>query len=238
MKLTKICFLLIPCFCIFSCKKEDKKNETERIVKEWAGKSIQFPEAYQCSFSGKDTLPELCIAELNAEYKILLYVDSAGCSECRLKLFEWKRLIAESDSLFGEKLSFLFFFQPKSKKEISDMLKRDRFDYPVFIDENNQINSLNHFPDKPELQCFLLDKYNKVLLIGNPVLNPKVWELYKQTCGCTVPVWEKQPVEQGGETEIRLEIQPEETGVFHKTVSVYGNVKDGVIKVAVKGTTK
>lgn len=61
------------------------------------------------------------------------------------------------------------------------MLKRDRFDYPVFIDENNQINSLNHFPDKPELQCFLLDKDNKVLLIGNPVLNPKVWELYKQT---------------------------------------------------------
>jgi hypothetical protein len=27
----------------------------------------------------------------------------------------------------------------------------------------------------------LLDKDNKVLMIGNPALNPKVWELYKQT---------------------------------------------------------
>jgi hypothetical protein len=51
----------------------------------------------------------------------------------------------------------------------------------MFIDMNNAINQLNHFPEKPEYQCFLLDKDNKVLMIGNPVLNQKIWELYKQT---------------------------------------------------------
>ena len=30
-------------------------------------------------------------------------------------------------------------------------------------------------------QCFLLDKDNKVLLIGNLTFNPKIWDLYKQT---------------------------------------------------------
>jgi hypothetical protein len=109
-----------------------------------------------------------------------LYVDSTGCSSCRLKLFQWKQLIEESDSLFQDRLSFLFFFQPKNKKEIAYLFQRDNFNYPVFIDMNNTINRLNHFPEKMEYQCFLLDKDNKVLMMGNPTLNPKIWDLYKE----------------------------------------------------------
>ena len=44
----------------------------------------------------------------------------------------------------------------------------------------NEINRLNHFPNKIEYQCFLLDSNNKVLMIGNPTLNQKIWELYKE----------------------------------------------------------
>ena len=60
------------------------------------------------------------------------------------------------------------------------LFKRKGFNYLVFIDEQNTIEQLNHFPKQPEYQCFLLDKDNKVLLLGNPVLNPKICELYKQ----------------------------------------------------------
>jgi hypothetical protein len=71
--------------------------------------------------------------------------------------------------------------------------------YPVFIDEKNEINRLNHFPTLMEYQCFLLDKDNKVLLIGNPTLNLRIWEMYKQvitgeitnkTSGTTVDVYQ------------------------------------------------
>jgi hypothetical protein len=264
--------------------------EIETIVKEWTGKQIQFPDDFQCNIWGKDTVSTLCAGLTDAEYKILLYVDSVGCSSCRLKLFQWQQLIEESDSLFEGKLSFLLFFQPKNEKEMIFLFQRDRFDYPVFIDRNKTINRLNHFPEKPEYQCFLLDKNNKVRMIGNPALNPKIWELYKQTisgqaqtdeipitsvsveqteieisdlqvekksrgvfklkntgnqaliivrvdasCGCTVPSWEKKPIEPGEETEIKVEIQPEESGFFHKTIRVYGNVEKGAIPLSIKG---
>ena len=163
-----------------ACKKDPKRAEAEKIVMEWMGKEIQFPEGYSCSILGKDTITSLCSNLLNKEYKVLLYVDSVGCTSCKLKLFQWNQLIEEADSLFKEKVSFLLFFHPKYKKELQFLFRRDQMDYPVFMDLEGKINQLNHFPEQESYQCFLLDKDNKVVMIGNPTLNPKVWDLYKE----------------------------------------------------------
>jgi hypothetical protein len=286
----KFIFFIIAISFVSSCKQNRNKSEAEQIITEWVGKEIRFPDKYTCNFSGKDTASVTCMELFEKEYKILLYVDSTGCTACKLPLFEWKRLIGDVDTLGVDKLSFLFFFHPKNKRELQFLFKRDRFDYPVFIDEDNSINRLNHFPAQMKYQCFLLDKNNKVLLIGNPVSNPKIWKLYKQTvfgqtqtdiepvtsvaveqseieiidlqvgkkstgifrlkntgnkplliarvdasCGCTVPNWEKKPIEPEEETEITLEIKPEETGFFHKTARVYCNTAKRVITLTVKG---
>jgi hypothetical protein len=177
----KIVVLLLA-LLILTCKEKNKiRIEAQQVVKEWTGKEIRFPDDFQCIMSVKDTLSSVCQSLMNAEYKILLYVDSTGCSNCRLRLVQWRNMIEEADSLFNDKLSFLFFFQPKNREEMMYLFVRDNFNYPAFIDENNKINRLNHFPEKMEYQCFLLDRNNKVLMIGNPSLNLKIWELYKQT---------------------------------------------------------
>jgi hypothetical protein len=60
-------------------------------------------------------------------------------------------------------------------------LKLNEFNYPAFIDEKDEINSLNQFPSgNRQFQCFLLDKENRVEIIGNPILNPQIEKLYKQ----------------------------------------------------------
>ena len=59
------------------------------------------------------------------------------------------------------------------------LLAQSRFDYPVFMDLNGTINRLNRFPQVMQHQCFLLDKNNRVLMIGNPAMNYRIWELYK-----------------------------------------------------------
>jgi hypothetical protein len=143
-------------------------------------KQLQIPDNYQCSILGKDTIPAACVEILRRPYKVLLYADSTGCLDCKFKVFAWKQLIHETDSLFPNQVGFLFFIQPKDKKELQHILKWNRMDYAVFIDEDNIINKLNHFPEQLQFQCFLLDKDNKVVGIGNPVLNPQIWELYKQ----------------------------------------------------------
>lgn len=174
----KILFLFLLFITITAChKKYDRQAEAERIVTEWVGKTIQFPANMKFSVQGHDTaLTDFA----DTPYKILIFTDSTGCTSCKLKLYEWQELMADSDSTLGDKLSFLFCFQPKNKSDLVFIFKRDRFQYPVFIDDTNQLNKLNHFPANDAYQCFLLDNSNKIISIGNPARNPKVWNLYKQ----------------------------------------------------------
>lgn len=172
-------FTLFILICFFSCEKNKQKDDAIKTVTEWTGKEVKFPEGIACTSMGKDTI---CIDLYSDNYKIVLYVDSLGCTSCRLKLAEWKKIMNESDSIFSRKPEFIFFFQPKKKdeKELQFIFKQHGLHHPVFIDSKNEINQLNNFPSKSEHQCFLLDKDNKVLIVGNPSLNPGIWTLYKK----------------------------------------------------------
>ncbi|MDR2805609.1 MAG: DUF1573 domain-containing protein [Dysgonamonadaceae bacterium] len=178
-QINKILLGILFIVMLASCKMNSKQTEIEQIIQTWVGKKIIFPDEFQCNSLGRDTIRDLCADLLSAEYKILLYVDSTGCSNCRINMQNWKHLIEESDSLFKDKLKFLFFFQPKNMRDIRIIQKGAGFDYPVFIDLANRIQALNHFPDKPEYQCFFLNAENEIIMVGNPTTNPYIWELYK-----------------------------------------------------------
>ena len=183
-------FVCIVVFSLYSCANNKRGENISRVADEWEGREILFPENLHCHVSGKDTLSELCNEIFLKEFKILLYVDSAGCSSCRLKLLEWKQLIEEMEILYPGKVGFLFYFQPKSTEEITELLLINGFDYPVFIDADAAIDRLNQFPQSTQVrlsqspqavlnQCFLLDKDNKVLESGNPTVSARIWESYK-----------------------------------------------------------
>jgi hypothetical protein len=62
--------------------------------------------------------------------------------------------------------------------------KRDRFDYPVWIDTEDSFNGTNKLPDNSIFHSFLIDRQNKVAAVGNPFENPKIKELYlNMLCG-------------------------------------------------------
>jgi hypothetical protein len=67
-------------------------------------------------------------------------------------------------------------------------LKVDGFDLPVCIDRKDRLNKLNRFPSDITFQTFLLDRDNKIVVIGNPIHNLAVKELYiKQLKGEGTP---------------------------------------------------
>lgn len=155
---------------LVSCK-ETENERVKRLVREWDGREIVYPVNMDFTTLGRDTnyLPK-------NEYTIVAYVDSVGCTSCKLQLVQWKKLIALLAS--AKNTSVLFFLHPKDKKEIAYALRRDDFTYPVYIDTMDAFSKLNKLPQEEMFQTFLLDKDNKVIAIGNPVHNPKVKELY------------------------------------------------------------
>jgi hypothetical protein len=120
-------------------------------------------------------------------------------------------MLAEADSLFPGKVDFLFYFQPKNEKELTHLFKRDGFRHPVFLDRENRLERLNHFPSRMEYQCFLLNRDNRVVLVGNPALNPKVWELFKrQIDGKT------RPEQETAQTTVLVETSVQNPGAMKK----------------------
>lgn len=168
-------FWLLVSALIVSCTQQPSKVG-ENIVEKWTGKTILFPNGIPATVdaNGSNMTP------LSREFKILVYTDSLGCTSCKLRISTWKQLIHEMDTLAPEKVGFLFWFHPQNDLELKTMLKNENIAYPVFIDHENEINNMNNFPTEMEYQAFLLDKDNNVVLVGNPTLNVKIWELYKQ----------------------------------------------------------
>ena len=157
-----------------SCRESDQER-VARLVQEWQGKEIIFPEGLVFTRFVKDTV-DYQIPE--SKFKVLVYVDSIGCISCKLQLYKWKSFIAHVDSATGGNVPFLFFFQSKDDKEIRYLLKRDNFSHLVCIDHDNRMNAKNDFPQEQAFQSFLLDKDNRVKVIGNPIHNLAIQELY------------------------------------------------------------
>ena len=94
----------------FACNSNKQEKDIAQIVTEWQGKEVIFPDDLVFTLFGKDTV-DYNIPESN--HKILLYVDSVGCTSCKLQLYEWGRLIEEVATLTSGSVPVLLFFHPK-----------------------------------------------------------------------------------------------------------------------------
>ena len=160
---------------LLSCNEESQKEKLVRLVNEWQGKEIKFPTDPIFTRYIKDTtdfqLP-------TKGHKVLIYVDSTGCVDCKLQLKKWKEFITYIDSVTDGSVPFLFFFHSKNIRETAAILKGDKFNYPVCVDRSDRLNKLNGFPSDIRFQTFLLDGDNKVAVLGNPIHNLSVKDLY------------------------------------------------------------
>ncbi len=174
MRKTICFFVIILSGILFSCGNS-KKDTVQRVIGEWEGKEVVFPEHPVFTIQGEDTV---FLEGNKAQYKVLSYVDTIGCTSCKLQLPKWKKLISEFDSVSHGRVDFLFYLHPKSRKEIVYLLKRDKFVFPVCIDDYDSLNILNRFPQDEMFHTFLLDGENRIVAIGNPIRNPRIKELF------------------------------------------------------------
>lgn len=171
----RFCYIFLAVFCV-SCY-ESKEKHIIKMVSEWEGRQIVFPEDVTYTLYGEDTI---LMDEHDLCYKILTYIDSVGCVGCRLNLDRWLLFAEQIDTLFEGKVSLRFFIHPKDDNLLKSYLQRDCFNLPVCFDYEDEINTLNHFPEEIMFQTFLLDTKDRVVAMGNPVLNNRVRELYIQ----------------------------------------------------------
>lgn len=112
-------------------------------------------------------------------YKMVSYWSSEECTKCAIShLYLWNYIINKSRNV-----SFIFIFETKSSQ------KKD-FEYSVenSVENNNVticIDTLGIFkkdnpvlPQESYFHTFLLDSTNNIILVGNPLNNLKIKNLY------------------------------------------------------------
>ena len=105
-------YVLFLCLTIllFNCKNTDQAY-IQTIIQEWTNKKIIFPDDIQAKIVGRDTN---CNYLLLKPIKILVYVDSIGCTACKLNFYDWYQKINSLGKITD--LAFLFYVNTKNFK--------------------------------------------------------------------------------------------------------------------------
>lgn len=149
----------------------------------FSSRPVVIPTDLEVLYNGKDTIAQ--DAWKSSEMKLVIYTDSVSCGSCYVKkMYLWQPFI-EYSKAFESKLSFCFIFTPPPKgyNSLQAALLNSHIDYPVLIDRKGDFERLNtHLPKNKDLHTFLLDQDNNVILVGNPLFNKNIEQLfYKET---------------------------------------------------------
>jgi hypothetical protein len=153
-----------------------------KMVKQLSGfmdTEIVIPDNMQANFRGADTL----IRWNDAPLKMIVWYDSAGCSSCQIqRIYEWDDIISygkDKSDIFEP----VFIFSPKQSDlhSVNIALRSSRFRHHVYVDKDGDFYKSNPgIPSDKKMHTFLIDENDRVVLVGNPVNNEKLWALYKE----------------------------------------------------------
>jgi thiol-disulfide isomerase/thioredoxin len=166
----RFAFLFLFYLLLLSCTKTLKSE-----IESFTGQQITLPaEMDPDSVDVSDT-----------QNKLIIWFDSTECGSCRMsRMYEWDDdpAVQYAQGLPG-KFEVIMIFSPKKEDVRSLTLNLKNYDvsFPVIIDETGDFPSLNpQIPADKRLHAFLLDKDNKVVMVGNPLGNEPLWKLYKE----------------------------------------------------------
>lgn len=109
--------------------QDRKKKDVDKLLHEWVGQTVDISDLVY-TIQGYDTVDFHPDAY---DYKILSYVDSSGCTGCKMSLEEWQDYIFETDSLYNGKVGFIMYYSPKSANDAIYYLDLVGFEHPVCI---------------------------------------------------------------------------------------------------------
>lgn len=158
------------------CACSSRLSHEQEMLSQLVGKEIIVPE--NLTFSVMDK--EVDIDFEDADFTIITYIDSAGCTPCKMKLPIWDNVINEFKADDSVTVDFAMIIGSPKTKKIDFTLRRNEFGHPVCMDSLGAFTAANTLPDDEAYHTLLLDSDRKIVAVGNPAINPKIREVYRQ----------------------------------------------------------
>lgn len=137
------------------------------------GEQLNFP--MELSFTSyADSCVDVSFL-FDANYKIVIALDSFECTGCKLQLDKWKQFMVETTLITQNEVAYLFYIQPTNVGDLKFLLRCEEFNYPVCIDSCGVFMKLNQITSD---EVYLLNKENRVVLNENPINDSDVKKMY------------------------------------------------------------
>ena len=178
MKSFYFMFLIAVCSFITAC--ESNKSKIRKTMEQMQSAQIVIPyDKLDCWTS--DSIKEISPWK-NAKLKLVHYIDSAQCSSCYLVKKQALEPLIKLEKKSNNQFCNLFIVQPgvnsRNWKVLTENYKHKATPTTLFIDSINVFMNENpNIPQESMYHTFLLDENNKVILIGNPILNKQIEEM-------------------------------------------------------------
>ena len=171
-----ILLLLFLLSCVAGCRQSGNPNALEQAKKLY-GRKIHFPTDYLSVTTGGSTLS--IDSELAKPLKIVTCLDQNTCSECSLQILkQWQELIADIPQEIS--VGFIPIVYPNDTTELRRALQILGIGLPLFYDKENKYPRTNKLEKTlARNRSFLLDKDNRIVVIGEPLASAELWQLYK-----------------------------------------------------------
>lgn len=170
ISVTFITILLLPLHFEKFYNNEKENVRVAENVRIRRGKTLFLPlnDSFKKSYSSK-----------NNGIKIVSFIDG-NCGVCIEELYKWKQIINKYEVI--DKAELIFFVNSMDFKSLISFIEvKEPFPKPLINDQENLFFNQNKLSRNKMFQTFLLDKNNKVILVGNPIFGDKVLSLYIRT---------------------------------------------------------
>ena len=164
---------IIGCCILTACNSH--KEDVQKALEKMQSSTICIPyERMECWTS--DSILEDRPWN-KAKLKLVHYVDSATCSTCYLQKIAIYGLLFSMEAQSNNDFYNVFIINPNiiaKKKLISDFSGK-LIPQTIFVDSTNVFMESNpNLPSESMYHTFMLDENNKVILVGNPMLNKQI----------------------------------------------------------------
>ncbi len=168
-----ICTLALS---LFACKYSDKQKED--YIKRYLGKELKLEAKYYSYCSNSQKYDTIFIT--NNTLKVVSYFNTDVCMSCIDELQLWSPIIRE----FENDTTIMFVFIIKTDEHrfnhhIKPYLKSWGNNLRVCLDTTSNFQEKNDVSDEHFFNTYLLDKDNNTILVGNPLFNDDLIQLYK-----------------------------------------------------------
>ena len=165
--------ILLSFFMLFflSCKKDSK---IEKDIKELVGREIVFPEGGQIITCAEHLSFDVLT---HKKIKIVSYFDYFECTSCSMDLIN---AVNSKIKKLDNNVTFIGIIYNKDEKTIHKMFDTLNISAPILYYSTEIFGEKNDLKNRTaRCKTFLLDKNNKIVLVGETINNKKLETLYR-----------------------------------------------------------